>query len=92
MLDKEYVPVEDPSLPLDPCGHDKDTDDTKGEEGEDDPEGSVSGMGRVDEFSLGHGLIISAITRSGMPDDQSTEIKLTQGPWGKGRWCSGPPW
>ena len=36
-LDKEYVPVEDPCLPLDPCGHDKDTDDTKGEEGEDDP-------------------------------------------------------
>ena len=40
----------------------------------------MSGMGRVDEFSLGHGLIISAITRSGMSDDQSTEIKLTQGP------------
>jgi hypothetical protein len=81
--------VEDSSLPLDPSREDKDTDDTKGEEGEDDPKSSVSGMGRVDESSLGLGLIVSYfITRSGIPDQ---EIRLTQGPWGKGRWCSGPP-
>jgi hypothetical protein len=65
---KEYVPVEDPSLPLDPSRENKDTDDTEGEEGEDDPKSSVSGMSRVEESSLGLGLIISTITRSGMLD------------------------
>ena len=81
--------MEDPVLPLDPSGENKDTNNTKGEEGEDDPKGSVSGMGRVDESSLGLGLIVSDYYQIGHP--RSREIRLTQGPWGKGRWCSGPP-
>jgi hypothetical protein len=54
-----YLPVEDPGLLLDSSGKDKDTDDTEGEQGEDDPKGSVSSMSRVEKSSLGHGLIVS---------------------------------
>jgi hypothetical protein len=49
--------VEDPSLPLDPSRENKDTDNTKGEQGENDPKGSVSSMGGVEESSLGLGLV-----------------------------------
>jgi hypothetical protein len=59
--------VENPSLPLDPSRENKDTDDTEGEEGKDDPKGSVSGMGRVDESSLGLGLIVSYYYQIGHP-------------------------
>jgi hypothetical protein len=85
------LPVEDPRLPLDPSREDKDTNDTKGEEGEDDPKGGVSSMGRVQESSLGLRLIISIAHRSGMADGNRMNGH-THGPWGKGRWCSGPPW
>lgn len=44
-------PVENPSLPLDSGGKDKDTNNTKGEQGEYYPEGSVSSMGRMEESS-----------------------------------------
>ena len=77
--------MEDPILPLDPSRENKDTNNTKGEEGEDDPKGSVSGMGRVDESSLGLGLIISAITRSGMPDHRSNLPKVREGKEGGAR-------
>jgi hypothetical protein len=54
------LPVEDPSLLLDTGREDKDTNNTQGHEGKDDPEGSVTGVGRVEESSLGHGLSRSA--------------------------------
>ena len=49
-------PVEDSSLSLDPHGEDPDTDDTEGEQGENDPEGGVAGVGRVQEPDIRVGL------------------------------------
>ena len=48
--------MENPSLPLDPHGEDPDTDETESEEGKDDPKGSVSDVGRVQEPHIRGGL------------------------------------
>lgn len=49
--------MEDPSLPLDPHGEDPDTDETESEQGKDDPEGSVTNVGRVQEPYIRVGLL-----------------------------------
>ena len=51
--------MENPSLPLDPSRENENTDNTEGEQGENDPKSGMSSMGRVEESSLGVGLIIS---------------------------------
>jgi len=71
--------VEDPSLPLDPSRENKDTDNTEGEEGEDDPKSSVSGMGRVDESSLGLGLIVSDYYQIGHPRSERSDLPKVRG-------------
>jgi len=53
--DHSGEPVENPSLPLDPSGENENTDNTEGEQGENDPKGGMSSMGRVEESSLGLG-------------------------------------
>jgi len=53
--DQSGAPVEESSSLLDSLREDEDTDETDSEEGKDDPEGSVSDMGRVDELGDGDG-------------------------------------
>ena len=57
--ESDYSPVENPSLPLDPSRENENTDNTKGEQGENDPKSGMPSVGRVEESSLGLGLIIS---------------------------------
>lgn len=52
-LGKVHAPVEDPCLSLDPEREDEYTDETNGEQGKHDPEGSVARIGRMQESDFG---------------------------------------
>lgn len=48
--------MENPSLPLDPGREDKDAEKPEGEQGKDDPKGSVTSVSRVQEPHIRVGL------------------------------------